>query len=228
MTWPDQCAAANRHSGSQSDGSDNLSATFAADQVFPEAIAELGHCRKMKREIVITRRIERPLRFVAPFTDGDYALLFVNLCPDVQSEEQNIISDEIIKSRARYVACWGHQCSAWDTSMDISFIGTDPDFNPPDDRFVMTTWHEKEPIEDTFEFLWINGYIDGHLPSKIGVFILGAMRKLKPNCRNWQSHSQINGIKIMKKPDKAMQTTPVNVAVCAYARPALFTSAPDL
>jgi len=38
---PNQSAAANRRSAGQSDGSDNLSATVAADQAFPAAVAEL-------------------------------------------------------------------------------------------------------------------------------------------------------------------------------------------
>jgi hypothetical protein len=35
-------AAANRRPALQSDGSDNLSATVAADRAFPAAVAELG------------------------------------------------------------------------------------------------------------------------------------------------------------------------------------------
>jgi hypothetical protein len=41
MTWPDQCAAANRPAG-QLDGSDILSAIVAADRAFSAAVAELG------------------------------------------------------------------------------------------------------------------------------------------------------------------------------------------
>ena len=37
-----QGAAANRHPAGQSDGTDNLSATVAADRAFPAAVAELG------------------------------------------------------------------------------------------------------------------------------------------------------------------------------------------
>jgi hypothetical protein len=37
-----QSAAANRRPAGQSDGSDNLLATVAADRAFPAAVAELG------------------------------------------------------------------------------------------------------------------------------------------------------------------------------------------
>jgi len=41
-TWPNKGAAANRRPAGQLDGSDNLSATVAADRAFPAAVAELG------------------------------------------------------------------------------------------------------------------------------------------------------------------------------------------
>mgnify|MGYP006176101307 CR=1 FL=1 len=40
--WANQSAAANRRPAGQSDGSDNLSATVAADRALPAAVAELG------------------------------------------------------------------------------------------------------------------------------------------------------------------------------------------
>ena len=39
--WPNQSAAANRRPAGQADGSDDLSATIAADRAFPAAVAEL-------------------------------------------------------------------------------------------------------------------------------------------------------------------------------------------
>ena len=38
---PNQSAAANRRPAGQSDGSDNLAPTLAADRAFPAAVAEL-------------------------------------------------------------------------------------------------------------------------------------------------------------------------------------------
>ena len=39
---PNRGAAVNRRPAGQADGSDNLSATLAADRAFPAAVAELG------------------------------------------------------------------------------------------------------------------------------------------------------------------------------------------
>ena len=41
VTWPNQCAAANRRPAGQFDGSGNLSAFIAADRAFLAAVAEL-------------------------------------------------------------------------------------------------------------------------------------------------------------------------------------------
>ena len=34
----------------------------------------------------------------------------------------------------------------------MAFLGTDPNFNPPDARFVMTSWHDDESPEDVVHF----------------------------------------------------------------------------
>ena len=41
MTWPNQSSPSNRHPARQSDGSNNLSATVAADRAFPAAVGKL-------------------------------------------------------------------------------------------------------------------------------------------------------------------------------------------
>jgi hypothetical protein len=50
---------------------------------------------------------------------------------------------------------WGKNCSSWDDSVDHANL---EEFNYgeiPDDRFVMTTWHDDEPIQETF---WLCRY----------------------------------------------------------------------
>ena len=57
---------------------------------------------------------------------------------------------------------WGINATSWDDSVDIAFIKTDPDFNPPRDRHVMTTWHDNETIEDVIGFAIHNTNFDSH------------------------------------------------------------------
>jgi hypothetical protein len=71
---------------------------------------------------------------------------------DVSSEWQAQISRWIVDSGCLFMMAWGKDCSSWDDSVDHANL---EDFNYgeiPDDRFVMTTWHDNEPIEDVFWF----------------------------------------------------------------------------
>lgn len=57
---------------------------------------------------------------------------------------------------------WGANASSWDDSVDIAFMNTDHNFNPPDDRHVMTTWHDNETIHDVVWFALMNTNFDSH------------------------------------------------------------------
>ena len=47
---------------------------------------------------------------------------------------------------------WGPGCSSWDDSVDIANL-MDYDFGDiPDDKSVMTTWHDDEPLTEVFHF----------------------------------------------------------------------------
>ena len=50
-----------------------------------------------------------------------------------------------------YAMAWGLDCSLWDDSIDRANIERFKDREIPDAQFVMTTWHERESIE---EVLW--------------------------------------------------------------------------
>lgn len=47
---------------------------------------------------------------------------------------------------------WGLECSTWDDSVDMANM---KEFNfeeIPESKFVMTTWHENEPLNEVFWF----------------------------------------------------------------------------
>jgi len=47
---------------------------------------------------------------------------------------------------------WGHECSVWDDAVDWANV-SEFDFKTiPPERFVMTTWHENETMEEVFWF----------------------------------------------------------------------------
>jgi hypothetical protein len=111
--------------------------------------------------------------FFSPFADKEYALLLVINRTDISELEQEKLSDKIVASGCRYALCFGHRCTTWDDSIDYAFICSDADFNPPDSRFVMTTWHEDEPIDDViFQFRW-NTTFDDFTPSRFLTLFVG-------------------------------------------------------
>jgi len=71
-----------------------------------------------------------------------------NVSPDRQAE----ISKWLVGSGCLYMMAWGRECSSWDDSVDLANLEDFSYGEIPDDAFVMTTWHESEPLEEVFWF----------------------------------------------------------------------------
>src|SRR5262249_29202922 len=71
---------------------------------------------------------------------------------DVTSEWQASVSDWLVRNGCRYMMAWGHGCSEWDDSVDLASLDCFGYGETPEDKFVMTTWHNKETLEDVFWF----------------------------------------------------------------------------
>ena len=67
-------------------------------------------------------------------------------------EWQSQVSTWLVKSGCLYMMAWGKKCSAWDDSVDLANLEAFNYGDIPDDKFVMTTWHEKEPLNEVFWF----------------------------------------------------------------------------
>jgi hypothetical protein len=122
------------------------------------------------RPVNITRCPNRPYRLEPPFSGEGYALLLYVAAPDVTSEEQAKISDEIIASGCRYAVCYGHRCSSWDDSIDQAAV----EAGKEEKGFVMTTWHEKDSPEDVVHYFWWNTMFEDFIAERMGVFVIGS------------------------------------------------------
>jgi hypothetical protein len=116
---------------------------------------------------------DRPLLFSTPFGGRDFALLLIIADPGITDDERDAVSKEVVRQGCRYALCTGHRCSRWDDSIDLAFLATSPDFSPPDEKFVMTTWHEGEPLEDVAHYFRSNTVFDEFIPQHYLVLILG-------------------------------------------------------
>ena len=71
---------------------------------------------------------------------------------EVSAEWQSKISDWIVESGCLFMMAWGKDCSSWDDSVDHANLAVFDYGDIPDDRFVMTTWHDDKPLAETFWF----------------------------------------------------------------------------
>ncbi len=65
---------------------------------------------------------------------------------------QTKASKWLVDQGCLFMLAWGLECSSWDDSVDIANLEDFDYGDVPDDRFVMTTWHENEPLTDVIEF----------------------------------------------------------------------------
>ena len=70
----------------------------------------------------------------------------------VSANWQALVSSWLVRSGCRYMMAWGIDCSSWDDSVDFASIEADDFQEIPDDRFVMTTWHDDVPLDEVFFF----------------------------------------------------------------------------
>lgn len=85
-----------------------------------------------------------------PFEGPFLAMVVVEA--DVGAHWRNEVAEWLVRSGCLYMSAWGMECSAWDDAVDWANI-EEFDFEEiPDDRSVMTTWHERESLQSFFGF----------------------------------------------------------------------------
>lgn len=72
------------------------------------------------------------------------------------------LSKKLIKTDCRYIVAGGIECSLWDDAGDFAFIASNDDYDPPDEQFVMTSWHEGESLVEVVRFFALNTNFDRH------------------------------------------------------------------
>lgn len=122
--------------------------------------------------------IGKPYEFVSPFNGEEYVVLLAVNTTNITDDEQVRLSDSIVTTGCRYAVCTGHECSSWDDSIDYSYIHSDPNCDPPREKFVMTTWHEDESIEDIVEYFRWNTVFDDFVPKNFLILFVGASQEL--------------------------------------------------
>ena len=71
---------------------------------------------------------------------------------NVSLEWQIQISNWLVSSGCLYMMAWGLNCVTWDDSVDLANLEQFNHGDIPDEKFVITTWHENEPLKEVFWF----------------------------------------------------------------------------
>ena len=140
----------------------------------------------------------RPFQYASPFPGEEHTLLICIVDESVKEAERAKVSTEIVAAKCRDAVCWGYECSAWDTAIDWAYLETDKNFNLPDETFVMTTWHDDEPVEDAIDFWWMNTWFDDYQSTKFAVLFVGEDAELSTKIKastsdlasHWNAQSQ--------------------------------------
>jgi hypothetical protein len=78
---------------------------------------------------------------------------------------RNQVAARLVADRVRFMLAGGVAGTLWDDAVDWADIGRFPDFETPDERFVMTTWHDDQSFANvlwqanftaTFDDLWFD------------------------------------------------------------------------
>lgn len=81
--------------------------------------------------------------------DGPFKAVVV-IEQDVEQDWQNRISDWLVRSGCLYKMAWGRKATEWDDSVDWALMALYDYNDVPDDRDVMTTWHDGWPLAEVF------------------------------------------------------------------------------
>ncbi|HEY1607162.1 MAG TPA: hypothetical protein VGF77_16350 [Allosphingosinicella sp.] len=72
---------------------------------------------------------------------------------------QNLVSEWLVESGCLYMMAWGEGCSSWDDSVDWANLEQFSYGDIPGEKFVMTTWHEHQSLDEVF---WCAGFCARH------------------------------------------------------------------
>lgn len=83
--------------------------------------------------------------------DGPFKAVVV-IEQDVEQDWQTRISDWLVRNGCLYVMAWGRKATTWDDSVDWALLTLHAFGDIPDDKHVMTTWHDHESLADVFQY----------------------------------------------------------------------------
>jgi len=70
----------------------------------------------------------------------------------VNDKWRSDVANWLVECGCLYVIVWGVDCKTWHDFVDLAVIESFNFGDIPEDRFVMTTWHDNESLPEVFWF----------------------------------------------------------------------------
>jgi hypothetical protein len=101
-------------------------------------------------------------------------------------EWQAAVSDWLVASGCLFMMAWGEGCSSWDDSVDYANLEAWNWGEIPEHSFVMTTWHDDEPLSEVLGFARVAAH-QGHVDTPICLLIdIGAETRREQMLRDYE------------------------------------------
>ena len=108
--------------------------------------------------------------FVSPFSGAEFAMMVASFEVTAVIEKVRL-ARSLIGQGCRYAVCAGVDCADWETVFDDVDVEKNPEGEAS--RFVMTTSHEGESLEEVVEFFLQNTFIQDSRPERFLVLTVG-------------------------------------------------------
>ena len=124
-------------------------------------------------------QIERPFVFESPFDSRRFVAIVFSNDETVSDVEKQSVTSALFSSGCRYGVFAGHACNIWEWALDYACIESDPDYQPSDEAFTMTTSHEDESVEDVMFFGLMNTSFGSHDFDRFLILLVGPRTGLR-------------------------------------------------
>ncbi len=122
--------------------------------------------------------IKEPSDFRLPFQQKPYpCLIWAN--EETSSDFKVELVSKLIEMDCRYIVAAGKECGQWHDAGDVASLESDESYAPPDERFVMTSWHQDETPDEVAFFFALNTSFNDHYFQDFLIVLVGQNRQVE-------------------------------------------------
>jgi hypothetical protein len=131
--------------------------------------------RTSTRSYYLTR-LKTPSRILEAFGGAAFPCLVWDANTERTTEQRHVMVASLMDAGCRYFVCGGPGCADWEEEADEAFVMATLDVPEPerDARFVMTSAHRGESVDDVAFFFVCNTNFDAHAFERFLVLVIGA------------------------------------------------------